>query len=188
MEKLYVTSRDAWRQWLTEHHASENGIWLIFYKKGTGKPTISYDAAVEEALCFGWIDSIIKSIDHETYMRKFTSRKERSCWSSLNRKRVQKMIQTDRMTEAGLSKINAAKNNGQWEKDAKPTVDFMISREFSEALEGNTKAKENFYNLSRTSQKQYIVWINMAKRPETRKKRILESMSLLMKGKTLGLK
>lgn len=92
MEQLYVTDRDQWHDWLSQHHAAETAVWLVFYKKGTFKPTIEYEAAVEEALCFGWIDSIIKRVDGEKYVRKFTPRKDKSDWSALNRKRVAKMI------------------------------------------------------------------------------------------------
>jgi uncharacterized protein YdeI (YjbR/CyaY-like superfamily) len=92
MKQLYVTTRDKWRRWLAKHYATETGIWLIFYKKETSKPTIPYEDAVEEALCFGWVDSIIKKIDAEKYARKFTPRKDKSNWSELNKKRAKKMI------------------------------------------------------------------------------------------------
>ena len=92
MKQLYVTNRDEWRDWLSRHHATETEVWLIFYKKETCKPTIFYEAAIEEALCFGWIDSIIKKIDATRYARKFTPRKDNSKWSALNKKRAKKMI------------------------------------------------------------------------------------------------
>lgn len=103
---LYVTNRDDWRAWLNKNHKTEKEVWLIYYKNHTGKPTIPYDVAVEEALCFGWIDSIVKRIDDERYMQKFTPRKTNSNWSELNKKRVKKMIKEGRMTEAGMAKIN----------------------------------------------------------------------------------
>ena len=92
MKELYVTSREKWRGWLERNHDKSEGVWLVFYKKATGKPSLEYDAAVEEALCFGWIDSIIKSIDDERYKRKLTPRKPASRWSTLNKKRVTKLI------------------------------------------------------------------------------------------------
>ena len=111
-----MTTRGDWRTWLERNHDAQSEVWLVFYKKHTGKPTIPYDSAVEEALCFGWIDSIIKRVDNERYVRKFTPRKGRSIWSKLNKKRASKMIREGRMTEAGLKMIDEAKKSGEWFK------------------------------------------------------------------------
>ena len=111
MKQLYVTNRGQWREWLSTNHATKDGIWLIFYKKETSRPSIAYEIAVEEALCFGWIDSIIKKIDAARYARKFTPRSDKSYWSQLNKKRAAKMIRRGRMTEVGLAKIKTAKKN-----------------------------------------------------------------------------
>lgn len=188
MKQLHVADRDKWRQWLSEHHATEAGIWLIFYKKGTSKPTIAYEDAVEEALCFGWIDSIIKKVDAAKYVRKFTPRKEKSIWSKLNKRRVEKMIQQGKMTKAGLAMIKAAKKNGSWDQEARPRISFEVPLEFAKALAQNKKAKTNFDQLAPTYRRHYIGWIATAKRPETRERRIVESVALLEKGKKLGLK
>ena len=104
-ETLYVASRDAWRRWLAEHHAQKPEIWLIFYKKASGKLSLSYDEAVEEAICYGWIDSQIKSMDQERFARRFTPRRERSGWSDPNRKRARKMLRGGRMTDAGRATL-----------------------------------------------------------------------------------
>ena len=188
LKQLYFPDRDKWRDWLSEHHAASTGIWLIFYKKATSKPTIEYDAAVEEALCFGWIDSIIKRIDDEKYVRKFTPRKDKSDWSALNKKRVTKMIKAGRMTEAGLAKIEAAKKNGCWNRDGKTPRSLEMPSEFAKALALNKKARENFENLAPTYRRHYLGWIAAAKRPETKKRRINESIALLEKGGKLGMK
>ena len=188
MKQLYVTDRDQWRDWLCGHHAGEAGIWLVFYKKATSRPTIEYDAAVEEALCFGWIDSIIKRIDTEKYVRKFTPRKNKSDWSKLNKKRVAKMIKAGRMTEAGIAKIKAAKKNGSWNQDGKTSRSLEIPGEFAEALADNKKAKERFQKLAPTYRRHYLGWIAAAKRPETRKRRLDESIALLETGQKLGMK
>lgn len=188
MKELYVTDRDQWRDWLSEHNAASSGIWLVFYKKATSKPTIPYDAVVEEALCFGWIDSIIKKIDDEKYVRKFTPRKDKSDWSALNKKRVAKMIKVGRMTEAGLAKIKAAKKNGSWNRDGKTPRPLDMPNEFAEALARNKKARENFEKLAPTYRRHYLGWIAAAKRPETRKRRLDESIALLETGKKLGMK
>jgi uncharacterized protein YdeI (YjbR/CyaY-like superfamily) len=188
MKQVYLADRDQWRDWLSRHHKSNTGIWLVCYKKGTSKPTIAYDDAVEEALCFGWIDSIIKKIDDEKYVRKFTPRKDKSRWSQLNKKRANKMIKQGRMTEAGLAKIKAAKKNGCWNQDVRPQISFEVPPEFAKALARNKKAKENFENLAPSYRKFYIGWIATAKRPETKERRITESIALLEKGKKLGMK
>ena len=135
MKQLYFINREQWRNWLIEHHAAEAGVWLIFYKKETHKPTIDYDDAVEEALCFGWIDSIIKKIDDERYVRKFTPRKDKSKWSALNRKRANKMTKKGRMTDVGLSKIKTARKTGLWGKDGRIRISFDVPSELAKALD-----------------------------------------------------
>jgi uncharacterized protein YdeI (YjbR/CyaY-like superfamily) len=188
MKELYFANRDQWRNWLSLNSAGETAVWLIFYKKQTLKPTIPYEAAVEEALCFGWIDGIIKKIDAAKYARKFTPRRDNSKWSALNKKRADKMIKQSKMTGVGLAKIQAAKKSGLWDKDARPEIPLDMPPEFTEALARDKKAKDNFYGLAPSYRKLYIAWIAFAKRPETRKRRIDESISLLQKGEKLGLK
>ncbi len=188
MKQLYVTDREQWRNWLTKHHAGEAGVWLIFYKQETRKPTIGYEDAVEEALCFGWIDSIIKKIDETKYVSKFTPRNDKSKWSALNRKRANKMIKEGRMTDSGLTKIKAAKKSGLWIKDGRPGISFDVPAELAKALAQNTKAKENFDKLALSYRRQYIGWITVAKRAETKKRRVEESVRLLKKGKKLGMR
>lgn len=188
MKQLYVTNRGQWRIWLSENHATETGIWLVFYKKETSEPTIEYEAAVEEALCFGWIDSIIKKIDATKYARKFTPRTDKSRWSPLNKKRANKMIKEGQMTKVGLAKITAAKQLGLWAKGYRPEISLDIPPEFTKALARNKKAKECFEKLAPSYRKFYIGWIAVAKRPETKMRRINESIALLEKGQKLGLK
>ena len=188
IKQLYVADREQWREWLSKNHAAKPGIWLIFYKKETSKPTIAYEAAVEEALCFGWIDSIIKKIDAVKYARKFTPRSDKSKWSQLNIKRAYKMIKEGRMTKIGLAKIEVAKKSGLWDKDDRPQISLDVPPEFAKALARNKKAKENFDKLAPTYRKHYIGWISVAKRPETKKRRIEESIALLEKGQKLGMK
>jgi uncharacterized protein YdeI (YjbR/CyaY-like superfamily) len=188
MKQLYVADRDQWRNWLSVHHTAEAGVWLIFYKKETAKPTIAYEAAVEEALCFGWIDGIIKKIDDARYVRRFTPRREGSGWSELNKKRAEKMIRQGKMTEAGLAKIKAAKKSGRWDKDPRPDISFDIPPELAKALARNKRARESFEELAPSHRRHYIAWIAVAKKPETRERRIAESIALLEQGKKLGLK
>jgi uncharacterized protein YdeI (YjbR/CyaY-like superfamily) len=189
MKQLYVPDRSRWRKWLAKNHdKEEKGIWLVFYKKGANKPTLEYEHAVEEAVCFGWIDSIIKKIDEAKYVRKFTPRKSDSLWSKLNKKRAERMTKQNLMTEAGLAKIKVAKETGVWDKDPRPKISFDIPDEFAAALAKNKKAKENFNNLAFTYRRHYIGWIVTAKRDQTKKRRIAESIALLEQGKKLGLK
>jgi len=110
-QKHFKTVRE-WREWLALNHGKVRELWVLFYKKDTDRSSMDYESAVEEALCFGWVDSIIKKIDDTKYLRKFTPRNENSRWSETNRKRVKRLISQNRMTDAGLAKIEAAKRNG----------------------------------------------------------------------------
>jgi uncharacterized protein YdeI (YjbR/CyaY-like superfamily) len=189
MKQLYIPDRSKWRDWLAENHdKQEKGIWLVFYKKCTDKPTLEYEEAIEEALSFGWIDSIIKKIDEEKYARKFTPRRADSFWSELNKKRVEKMIKQGRMTKIGLAKIKEAKKTGLWNKDPRPKISLDVPDELAAALAENKKAKENFDKLAFTYRRHYIMWIAVAKRADTKKRRIAESIAKLREGKKLGLK
>jgi uncharacterized protein YdeI (YjbR/CyaY-like superfamily) len=144
MIELYVKNRTAWRNWLSKNFDRNNGVWLVFYKKQTGMPAIDYDDAVEEALCFGWIDSTIKRLDDEKYVRKFTPRKNGSNWSDLNKKRVAKLIKSGLMTDAGLALIAQAKKSGQWQKPDRPNIPLELPAELETALAKNKKAKACF--------------------------------------------
>ena len=189
MKKIYLKDKEEWRTWLKANHKKTKEVWLVFNKKETGLPSIPYEDAVEQALCFGWIDSIIKKVNQNQYARKFTPRREDSKWSPSNKKRVVKMIESGMMTSHGMSLVEAAKRIGTWDKPAKkPNINFKIHPKFTEALHDNPEAQKNFSNLAPTHQKQYITWIGVAKRPETRERRIKESIILLEQGKKLGLK
>ena len=189
MKRLHVSTRAQWRRWLVEHHAKEkNGIWLVFDKQKTGRGSLAYEAAVEEALCFGWIDSIVKRVDDERYCRKFTPRKDDSRWSNTNKVRVKKLIEEGRMTGFGLAKIEAARKSGSWEVDPRPDLNPEMPRELAEGLARDRNAKDFFTTLAPSCQKHFIAWIITAKRPETRAKRLKETMALLARGEKLGLK
>jgi len=172
-ETLHLIDRKDWRSWLEENHEERKEIWLVFYKKHTKKPTLPYDDAVEEALCFGWIDGLVKRVDEEKYVQRFTPRKMRSIWSESNKERVGKMLKEGRMTEAGMVKVAAAKRSGEWYKAVGPEEPVMPPK-LEAALEENEKARTNFYNFAPSYRKQYIWWIETAKREETRERRIRE--------------
>jgi uncharacterized protein YdeI (YjbR/CyaY-like superfamily) len=188
MKKLYPATRDEWRNWLNENHAKKKEIWLVYYKPHVNKPTLKYDESVEEALCYGWIDSIIKKIDDEKYARKFTPRKDDSRWSESNKKRAREMIVQSRMTKYGMAKIEAAKISELWEKPDRPQINLELPADLKIALAKNNMAKEFFNRLAPSYQKQYIAWIQVAKRPETRAMRVKESIELLQKGEKLRMK
>ena len=189
MDELHVQTRSEWRKWLSKNHNKSKGVWLVFYKKETGIPFLDYDAAVEEALCFGWIDSLVKKIDGKKYARKLTPRNSKSVWSELNKKRVAKVIKEGRMTKNGLQKIEAAKKNGSWNKRLKGVeISYAAPKDLITALEKNKKAKENFDRIPPSHKKRYYMWVNIAKKKETRDRRIKESIALLSNNKELGLK
>src|SRR5262245_56516004 len=179
MKQVHVTTRSQWRQWLTKNHAREKeGIWLVFHKKATGRLALSYEESVEEALCFGWVDSLIKRIDDDTYCRKFTPRKDDSAWSNLNKRRVVKITKEGLMTAFGQAKVDAAVKSGRWATALRRLViKVEIPQEFSEALGRDRKANDFFQKLAPTYRKHFIGWIITAKRPETRAKRITESLA-----------
>lgn len=190
-EELYVHNRDDWREWLSRNQDKSKEVWLVYYKKQTGKPSISYDDSVEEALCFGWVDSIIRKIDDEKYARKFTPRKIKSRWSTANKKRVEKMIREGKMTEAGLARIEEAKNRGEWRKirvSGLHRKKLVIPSYFKAALETNRKALGNFDKLANSYKRNFVLWIDSAKKEETRRKRIAEAIGLLDRNQKLGMK
>jgi uncharacterized protein YdeI (YjbR/CyaY-like superfamily) len=190
MKKLECDSPETWRDWLKDHYRGEKEIWLVFRKGDAGKHRLDYDAALDEALCWGWIDSLIRKIDDKTYARKFTPRNEVSKWSKINKNRVERLIRDGRMEEPGLAVVRAAKANGCWDKpDRPPSIDAsQLSAEFEEALERNSAAREQFEKLTPSHRKRYVMWIAMSKRQETKEKRIREAIALLEKGQKLGLK
>lgn len=183
---LYVKDRKTWRTWLSKNHAKLKEIWLVFYKKHTGKPTISYEDAVQEALCFGWIDSTVRRMDDERYIQLFTPRKTGSNWSDLNKRRVKKLIKQGLMAEAGLRKIEAAKKDGSWRKlDA--VEKLKVPADLLRALSANRKAKGNFAAFSPSRKKAFLYWIGSAKTEATRAKRIAETVRLVVENRMPGM-
>jgi uncharacterized protein YdeI (YjbR/CyaY-like superfamily) len=179
--------RGAWRAWLEANHATAESLWLVFHKKHTGKGGLTYDEAVEEALCFGWIDGILKRIDDEKHMNRFCPRRKNSIWSERNKERVRRMIEAGRMTEAGLAKIREAKENGQWDKAAEREDATVVPVELAEALAKDARARQNFERLAPSYRRQFISWVGTAKREETRRKRVAEAVRMIRANKRLGM-
>ncbi|UGU16766.1 YdeI/OmpD-associated family protein [Sinomicrobium kalidii] len=172
-ESFYPANGQQWRAWLQENHDKEQSVWLIRYKKKSGIPTISWSDAVDEALCFGWIDSKAKPIDDEKYMQFFSRRKAVSTWSKVNKEKVQKLIEEGRMTEAGLKSIAVAKQNGSW--TILDTVEaLIIPDDLEEAFRTSPGSKDFFLGLSKSVKKHILQWLVLAKREATRQKRIRE--------------
>lgn len=176
-ERFYAQNRAEWREWLAHNHKKAKGVWLICYKKASGKPCVRYDESVEEALCFGWIDSVKKKVDAESSIQFFSPRKVSSGWSRLNKERVEWLLALGLIEPAGLKSIAAAKANGKWES-LDEVEKLTIPNDLHIALEQYPPALENFTAFSRSVKRGILEWIHNAKRPETRTKRILETAQL----------
>ena len=175
-------SRAEWRAWLAENFDKSEGVWFVYYKKHTGKPRVSYDDAVEEALCFGWIDGLARGLDDERSKLLFTPRKPKSVWSKPNKARVEKIIAEGIITEAGLAKIEAAKRDGSW--NALNSIDNLeIPPDLAKELKANQTAAEYFEKFPDSVKKGILYWISSAKRDETRRVRIEKTISMAARNK-----
>ncbi|MEN8223402.1 MAG: YdeI/OmpD-associated family protein [Acidobacteriota bacterium] len=186
--QIYCRDRAEWREWLKNNHSASTVIWLIYFKKHTGKPRVPYDDAVEEALCYGWIDSTVRRIDEERYCQKFTPRRDKSIWSDLNKKRVAKLIRSGLMTEAGRIKVDNAKKSGAWDKKPEAKITEIDRSVLMKALENDKAARTTFDSLPPSQKKLYLAWVGTAKREETRERRLKEAIATLRSGKKLGMK
>jgi uncharacterized protein YdeI (YjbR/CyaY-like superfamily) len=186
-EQLLFVGRAEWRRWLQKNHDKVRAIWMVYLKGEGAAGCINYEDAVEEALCWGWIDSIIKKIDEKRYVRKFTPRQAGSRWSALNKTRIERVIAAGLMRRAGLAKIVAARKNGEWEVTNVPAGGLEGLPEFCKALSVDKKAGEFFEKLAPSYKKQFLGWIGEAKRDETRARRVAEAIKLLRQGKRLGM-
>ena len=182
LEPLQVSNRRQWRAWLAKHHASSPGVWLVRHKAHSGVTSIPYEDLVREALCFGWIDSLVKRLDDDRYAVKVTPRKPTSKWSKLNLARWTELKKAGRLAPAGLAA--APTNNTYTPKPVIPELPDYIAK----ALKTNSRAWTFFQGLAPSYRRHFVAWIHMAKQPETRARRIRESISLLAAGKKLGLK
>jgi uncharacterized protein YdeI (YjbR/CyaY-like superfamily) len=174
---IHLTTREEWRAWLAQNYTRAQGIWLISDKRATGRPRIEYEDAVEEALCFGWIDGQASTLDEQRGMQWFAPRKPGSTWAKSNKERVARLIAEGRMTPAGLAKIEAARQDGSWN-----TLDDLaalgIPPDLQAALDASPPAGTFFENFPPSVKQNILYWIYVAKRPETRRKRIEETARL----------
>ena len=183
-ETTSAKTRAAWRAWLARHHASTREIWLIYYKKGSGKPTVGYGDAVEEALCFGWIDGITKSIDAERYAQRFTPRRPGSNWSTPNLIRVKRLVAAGLMTPAGAVHLPSARQARVFhaKHQKRLTGTTAAPRELAQALRENAKAAAMWKALTPGYKRLFVRWITEAKRPETRARRAITTAGKLARG------
>lgn len=177
IETFCPTSQHDWRQWLTENHSVKQSVWLIYHKKKTNRPSLSWSEAVDEALCFGWIDSTKRPIDEDTFMQFFSKRKPKSVWSKINKDKVQQLIDLGQMMPAGYACIETAKQNGSW-TFLDLAEELKIPKDLEKAFKTRRGSKQFFLSLSKSVRKAILQWLMLAKRPETRQKRINEIAEL----------
>jgi len=174
---VYARNRKAWRKWLEKNHQSQQFAWLIIYHKTADTPSVYYDEAVEEALCFGWIDSKPNKRDAESYYLTFTPRKPSSKWSKLNKERVERLITDGQMMPAGMAMITLAQKTGTWSALEKSDA-LEIPADLQQLFQKNKKAAAFFEQFPPSAKRGILEWIDNAKRPETRQKRLNETVTL----------
>ncbi|MDD5189723.1 MAG: YdeI/OmpD-associated family protein [Dehalococcoidales bacterium] len=170
---LHFETRADWRHWLEENHAKEDGVWLIHYNKQSGKGGLSHTEAMEEALAFGWIDSVLRKNEPDSFLLKYTPRRKNSLWSKINKDKAEKLIADGKMTPAGMAQINIAKQNGLWDKAYTLNQTQIMPPDLAKALKTDEAAWQNFRAFAPGYRNLYIHWVNDAKTTPTRNKRIL---------------
>ncbi|MDS0283894.1 YdeI/OmpD-associated family protein [Haloarcula onubensis] len=178
MDPLFFESQNEFRTWLEEYHDTAEELWVGYYKADAERVGIGYDESVEEALCFGWVDGLVKGIDDETYTRRFTPRSPDSKWSKANKERVSAMIKAGKMTPVGMELVEVAKETGEWAAAYRLGDDHNVPAELEAALRADETAWENFQNFSNTDQHAFIAAVKEAKTDETRQKRIERTVTL----------
>jgi uncharacterized protein YdeI (YjbR/CyaY-like superfamily) len=181
---LQFADRHAWARWLEDEHDASPGVWLKIAKKATGIATVTHPEALEEAICYGWIDGQRAPHDESFFLQRFTPRSKRSKWSQINRDKATSLIEQNRMKPAGLAQVEAAKADGRWEAAYAPQSSQAIPEDFRQALEENPAAYEFFKTLRGARRYSFLYRIQDAKRPETRARRIKEFVAMLAEGRT----
>lgn len=190
LDSFYPKDRKAWRNWLLKNHQKSTGIWLIYYKVGKSKPRLPYNDIVEECLCFGWIDSLARKLDDERAMILITPRKPKSVWSDVNKQRVEVLIANGLMLAQGLEKIETAKKNGSWDTltaSNHAATTNQLPKDLLQAFKGKKAALSNFKAFAPSIRKQFMFWLDSAKTPETRNKRLLQTVLMSEANKKPGI-
>ncbi len=176
-ERVEITSRAGWRAWLLAHHRASPGVWGVLWKKASGGPYVSYDDVVDEAIAFGWVDSLVRKLDEHRSQLLLTPRKPASSWSRVNKDRVARLIAAGTMTEAGLAAVETAKRNGAW--TALDEVEQLIEPDdLRAALDADPAARRHWDAFPRSAKRGILEWIGTAKKPETRGRRVAETARL----------
>jgi uncharacterized protein YdeI (YjbR/CyaY-like superfamily) len=173
----------AWRAWLEKNHDKKKELWLVYYKKSSGRTSVTYEEALQEALCYGWIDSTVNKLDAERFMQRWTPRKPQSVWSASNKTRVKKLIAEGRMAAPGLAKIKLARKNRSWKTLDKIDLREEVPRELRNALAAVPGLLKKFGALPPFLKKQFSWWVDSAKRPETRARRVATALKMIEKGR-----
>lgn len=185
MQVVSFASSKEWRKWIAANHSKSKGVWLRFFKKDSGEETVTYTEALEEALCYGWIDGQLKTYDAKSYIQKFTPRRPKSIWSKRNVEKAERLIQGGKMKEAGMQQVELAKADGRWQQVYDSPKHMDIPEDFLQQLSKNKKAKIFFEGLSKANL-YAIAWrLQTAKKPETREKRLKELLVMMSEGKKL---
>lgn len=182
---LAFASAADWRAWLDRHHAESSGFYMRLYKKGSGMPTVTYAEALDEALCYGWIDAVKNSYNAESWLQKFTPRKARSKWSKVNREHVARLIEAGKMQPAGLAAVEEAKRNGQWEAAYDSPANMAVPEDLQAMLSAHPEAKAFFEGLNKTHRYSFLYRIQTAKKPETRAKWLAWTLDMLKRQETV---
>lgn len=177
-EPVLFEHRDAWRRWLQKNHDKRDEIWVLGFKKHVGRMGISYEEALEEAICYGWIDCRMKRIDDDKHMWRFAPRRPNSIWSQKNRTTAERLIAEGKMTVHGMNKIEAARRSGEWENPYRPSRPPSLPKDLRDALKDDETAWNNFHTFAKSYRHTYIHWVNSAKKDDTRKRRIREVVRL----------
>ena len=183
MQVVSFASPKEWRKWIAVNHATSSGIWLRFFKKDSGIKTVTYAEALEEALCYGWIDGQVNKYDATSYIQKFTPRRPKSIWSKRNTEKAERLIQEGKMEAAGMQQVELAKTDGRWQQAYDSSKSMKVPEDFLQQLSKNKKAKTFFDGLNKANL-YAIAWrLQTAKRPETREKRLKEILAMMSEGK-----
>jgi len=185
-QRLFKT-RAAWRAWLETNHATKGELWLVYYKKGSGRTSVTYEEALQEALCFGWIDSTVNALDAERYRQRFTPRNPKSIWSAANKARVARLTREGRMAEPGLAAVAEARRNGSWNALDRVDPAPEIPPDLLAAIDRDPHARDHFPTVSASQRKMFAWWILGAKRPETRAKRLAHAVAMIAAGAKFGI-
>ncbi|HET9213471.1 MAG TPA: YdeI/OmpD-associated family protein [Gaiellaceae bacterium] len=182
---LAFASSEDWEAWLEREHAASDGVWIKFAKKGSGVASVAYPEAVEVALCYGWIDSQMQSLDERFYVQKFTPRRARSKWSRINRDKIEELTKAGRMKPAGLAEVELAKADGRWEAAYASPSTVELPPDLQRALDASPQAAEFWAGLNKANRYAIVYQLEDAKKPETRERRLAKFMAMLERGEKL---